>query len=1731
MYPRALKMTLKPRHISAGYPLITTLLCVSRKDFFTANWMAVVESCYQKFNKVKEPLLSYFLFRCTESTSITYKKLDAVIKTLFPPFRRAVYPSDTSLDHFILITYFALMRDVELGTKKVLFYLLNTEAGPTTSTSHNLDLINPERMIIGLSAFRLALADLEKNISRPPFPVDSDMANCSLSISGSADVFSGPIRAVKSDVMEKVEEIISKTLISLDQTVGRLLVLDEKNIILRPMNGSSMTNSVSANSHYHYNPINPSSFDTTGPQIHHSYMHFSVSYTKDKQPYFDVIKTIVDSMPRLMPAGMPLPKLVEIVTRYTVHTDPEVIKSASKALLRIAAQIDSQTVVAGYARFISKIEDKFSDVIQSLSHAEDGGVMKLYVGLLTSWLDHLDLGHLELRGSMDLSKPLDLVQETESNGLLFMCSHSAGIRHYAMEILKTSSHLTDLLQRVTPTISRPLHSLLVSIDKDISATDTLFGQVLTPEMKNRILYHQRRGVEVVFQIAKSEYPADTILWNQLLFPEMVKRSFALYPNIVAHCRLNICSRLVQIQPSIQAWLETPGATGTLSMTKNQKAASSETIEQWRLYLIFACATAVPIEHEDHKGIWSGRPKGTIERIPRDLFRFILPYLSCEHRQIRESAIEGLGHTHPQVYSCLIAELEPYIKTVLDDGKQRNNQKPYQNKRSKKHDRLRISLMHVLERTSYCLPVNKDMMHVIMSYIKETKSFLKDSEVQLEWEYQRLRIYLCGLVEHLYESILQLDDPTLIMSFETRSSLFKMFEEWCGYGVAAELAQQRHVTMMQDVIEQCKDMRDKSSMKQLMEEERKALESACLSAMAMLCRGPLYAYLGQKKGKQGLIQFDTLNILKWIDAIFESRDPKYYAIARQALEAVMLYHQDQAALLDDIIEQCYAGNPKLEFTQGYFQALAHIVTQVEDYPYHIHQIMCLALFKSGDAKKSIRKTAIELLRVVEDRVFSESCAKEYEIGITNSLPAIYKHTQTLLSARLALDHPEQTYSVLSEITQRFEHISPNSQRSVLMHLLPWYRKVDLGSQDDLSASAFMVLSNLFYITIKFGDMYVKETSALWSQLVDHGRNVRAILVYLLDMGQEKRNPWFVIYAQRVFVYLSRTHAFPTVIEETIAEISPRSMVPHTKQTSMRHANAFPLLFVADMELPSYPKKPLFSRGQLAMIYLVDLATEAGADLAPHLPLLVHTLFVQLDHFTSIVCDQARCFLINLIHSIVVRQQAVGSEASQKASETIQWLMAKEGKRLWAYENITPENRHVASELELRDLVGRVVELFTYEDIGWRQRWGETALKWATCCSVRHIACRSFQCFRALMPSFNQHMLADMLARLSKTIADTSEEIRGFALEIILTLTQVAKAMDRAHMEQFPQLFWTAVACLYSPYESEHCEGLVLLDIIFTKLEFNPKLAESFPKEWSSEFDGLQPLLLKGLQFSSVEEKTFELLRLVCMQDHYLPLVDPTETRLMYLILASIPRLLHGLDDEKGIDPAAVQLAGSLVDLMEVYGLPTVQRILATYPIQKNKFQEEFLKQILSSMRDVFLVEYCQQAFMFSLLLVKNKIPYYREKGLLLVENLVPYVTGKMFPADIVIDIAALNPLLELVSTPYCERALAIFNSEIHTVMNEEPVSELIWGTNNFMTSAEMTRRNIHAVVYECSSILPIEHNIQFSLEDYSVDEGRYPGHESDDLMNALKDLDDFFNEDGEPISPSTSNQLKHGSHME
>lgn len=59
IYPKAYKMTLKPRHTAVAYVLATTVMCMSKRDFFLQNWFGFVEMCWQKM-KVSLHFMQYF---------------------------------------------------------------------------------------------------------------------------------------------------------------------------------------------------------------------------------------------------------------------------------------------------------------------------------------------------------------------------------------------------------------------------------------------------------------------------------------------------------------------------------------------------------------------------------------------------------------------------------------------------------------------------------------------------------------------------------------------------------------------------------------------------------------------------------------------------------------------------------------------------------------------------------------------------------------------------------------------------------------------------------------------------------------------------------------------------------------------------------------------------------------------------------------------------------------------------------------------------------------------------------------------------------------------------------------------------------------------------------------------------------------------------------------------------------------------------------------------------------------------------------------------------------------------------------------------------------------------------------------------------------------------------------------------------------------------------------------
>ncbi|KAG0244404.1 Cell morphogenesis protein PAG1 [Actinomortierella wolfii] len=1698
LYPKARKMSYKPRHSQVAFPLVTILLCVSKKDFFFRHFTSVFDFFREKFKEKATRAISascmvqlmwVFLFRYSDGTNSTFRTLDTLIKTLFPGNRKAASLMDGYLWQFVRIVHFIGIKHTDYATESIIFPLLSLDQlSNVIFTNLTLDMISPERMTVAIRAFMLILADLEKGGSTPKFPA---MADVGLS---AADEFSSDLlepriinRAGMKDTYEQVTAVLGKIAIVCDRNYGHTLILDEKYTTTRSMFSAAA--------------IMATATGDSASLVVHQYSTFAVSYSKEKQIYFDLMSSCVNCFPRCMPSGIPLMKLVEMLSRYTAHVDPDVRKGSCAALVRIARQCNSQVVLTGYAAFLSTIEDRLSELLAGLvssnagsgstsSSQQEEGLLSIYIKILEACIkekcsksqqageadyprmnssttgaplasDAFRFAHPSLTPEVSLETQ---VRETEEIGLLFLCNQQHAIRREAIRILKLAASAELMMEQangspngsygesnkeiVLPAsvsvrprteITRVYHILQAAAPELLQIDE--YGNALpectlaTHELIRLQVHHQKGQSEVFSQLAESEHDVDVGIW-QYCFPRLISKIFKHFPEVCEPCLEMVSKRLMQIYPAIVTTTDVVPNTTLASKfsIKTTQVATDELVEQWRLYLVFVCSTMTKIDHQTSTHQGHGRKKSApSEKITcaRDLFRLILPLLHSDRTIIREAVVDALGRINSHLYKALLEDLQPFLFMVHEEFRSKNGIKPpYQGKRNKKIDRLRVEIARILALTapllkSPSLVHDEHILSSLMGYVKETLLFLLDSEVQHEWEYVRLRTHFCGFVSHLHNAISEVGGPETTMPFDLRLALFRLFEDWCGHGPNSFAGDNRSYWFGMDLV---KDEETQRS-------DKAALEFAALSAMASLCQGPITNPSSQPKVDRSRSSFNIVDVFKWIDSVFSSPDTKLHPIAQRALEALLVYNQDQVRLLEDAIHQCYTGDQNQKFTQGHFSALVDIVVRIESYPCHVHQMLSLALFKCGDTSIHIRSLAIKLLKVIEARYFADPCVGEYEIGIINRLPTIYRQAQFVLSARLAQDCPEQTYYLLSETMMRFNSVSLAWQGEMLRYITPWLGNVELlvDDDDELSVTSLMVLTNLFYLTIKYGDEHVKEIENLWVQLVagDNYSNIRPIIVFLLDLGLEKRAPGFVPPAKKVIVFLGRTSVCSQMVRVLVNEISPKAMVPKLKQERNGQPANASSFYLANLDevLDGVGNRPAFSRGQLATVLLVDLAVEAGAELRCHLPLLLQALFVQLDHYTALICDQTRSLLVHLIHSIIIRESR-SIEIIDSSTELVDFLSSKEGKPLWAYDDIITYNMRDSPELQ--SLVLRTVQLFESSEEDIRQQWGETALQWATACPVRHIACRSFQIFRTIAPGFNQHMLADMLARLSNTIADKSQEIQAFAMEILVSLQSIMERFDAAAMMQFPQIFWAAIACLYTGHEHEYNEGLKIIEMVLNRLDvMDPATLEFllsyFPQQWDSAFTGIQPLLLKGLRSTLTEQGSLRLLRRLLFVPEK-AFIDLSESRIIFLFLGVLPTLAHGLETGN-VTEDCYHWARDVSTLAERDGYQGVVHLLNVYAKKLFRNKDDFWRQVSNLLRDLFAPELQAEIMVFLLRLLYHSPDIYKHASLRCLKVLIPYVDVSR-PECYEIGPELVLPLLRLLQTDFSKDALEVLDAAMN-----------------------------------------------------------------------------------------------------
>ncbi|GAB7361673.1 hypothetical protein MBLNU230_g1723t1 [Neophaeotheca triangularis] len=1838
--PKVTTMLAKADHWPYVYPLQAVMLCVSPAETFMSQWLSIVTSFQPKARdragrshslKAICRLVWRYLYRMNDGVNAMQRKLDEIVKLVFQGGKRFLISTDPIIaDPLIQLIRIIGFRHQDLCFRTIIFPLMNSELFANADRDLKIESLDPEKTVIAIRAFLAVMSDLEKG-EAPPFPItfecDSLMDTQSRTpavhrrtrsqgfavSAGRTERLSRPVMTanfndVAKDYYGRFCKILGHLTIICDNTFGGQAVLDEKyptHNVKTPMAEAFTFNKRD-------DAMNP---------------------TDLRQHYYDLLHVAVEALPRCLSPHLPINSLVNLLCTGTAHVQSHIANSSAQSLKSIARQSHAQPVTVGFARFIFKFDDRYATVsdggLLGPGHIEN--TLKLYVELLEIWIDDiqqrtrkavLEPSDSEEPGSrqlpLDMSSILAQVDEIEAHGLFFLCSPSRAVRAVAINVLRLITKFETAL------VGKPSTRIISILDGSSQQVIDVNDERLSLAERSRLQRGLRRSNVngTLVELCSSDGSPDASLWFKA-FPTLVRLSSEICAHAVVLTREIVCKRLSHSFDTIKELAgdtrQTPYAAFEQAFTTgrpNARLTSSQPkiiIDQWKLHLIFACTTLTNIgggqnQNHGHQPVSSQNSQHTRKSSKSsstsqdkiasasELFPQVVRFLSAHNPSVRKAAALGLSATNATLFQTLLECLQPQVQKCKSEAQgrlnthQRSMSSP---RRGYETDNLRTEITHLLSLTCHLLHdpaviADEYVLGYIVDYAKHLRIFLSDAEVQGQTEFQPLRTHYCTLSETLYEVTRKLKDSSRWMSFQSRQATFALMENWCGFSPNESHLRRQEDNMRSRVAEREQDSNQKivDATQRIVdanqriadakfEKDRTELQTAALNAMAALCAGPLNFVADNKV----LMQFDVRRIFSWVNAIFETPSDRTHAIGRKALQNLIVHNMDQPYLMAQTMRMCYIARLPKALT-SYFEVVTQVLTDKTNVTTPFWKILCAGLYTLGNEDSQIRMKSARVLRTLEERQGKTSKLQDLDISVSDKTTAVYKLAQFEISRRLSRQHPELAFHVFSEFSAYFNELQPDHQRNMVSGMLPWIQTIELQLDPNggPTPTSYMLLVNLFEITVKSSITLHNEIQALWQALATgpYGGNVQLVLEFIIAVCLDKKEQNFVIYAKQIVVFLSSTPAGAKVVEYLLLQICPRTMVAERKPPIHAPQDTAGLPYIADLAtaLPSGTKQSGLSLGQLSMILLVDLIVSPTQLPADTVPTLLQVILVQWDQYTSIVQDQAREMLVHMIHELVISKIEPGSTKPDKKSieDFIESVRRHDQKITWSYADseIRPgEENGLAVSEPMAYVVEEVVRIFSVTYPGIREEWGKVTLAWATSCAVRHVACRSFQIFRCISTTLDQQMLADMLARLSNTIADDeNHDYLVFSLEILTTLRSIIDALEPMALLQYGQLFWTTCACLDTIFENEFQEGLSMLQLLLSKMDLSDPAALDMlrrkqPPTWEGGFYGVHALIYKGVRSSRSTYRSLQVMeRLIKFPSNDIVGADD---RLLFTILANLPRYLRHFNDPLE-DAGCFESADTLAFAAEGQALFDIAKALRGFATMRYRNERDFLAHTIAACRAAFFPSLEFSSLVFLLGMVNNQTDWFKVKSMQVL-SVILSDTDMRKPEIASQGPDLISPLLRLLQTEHCQQALGVLDNVIDmtgTPLDNKHLRMSMAGSHTSRATRKeydntkslygipeesgwsipmpaihsaRTRSNVHAVFYTLAEHgngdpqpstttpeIPFEHD-EYQTDTYfgehaatiQSDDMRLDGNMGD-LAMKLDSLDDFFDEESDTTSP-------------
>uniref|UniRef100_A0A671YAB3 Furry homolog, like n=1 Tax=Sparus aurata TaxID=8175 RepID=A0A671YAB3_SPAAU len=1159
LYQTTFELSSRKKHSLALYPLVTCLLCVSQKQFFLNNWHIFLQNCLSHL-KNKDPKMSrvaleslyrllwvYIIRIKCESNTVTQSRLLSIVSALFPKGSRSVVPRDTPLNIFVKIIQFIAQERLDFAMKEIIYDLL------CVGKSHKTFAINPERMNIGLRAFLVIADSLQQKDGEPPMPTTGIIMPSGNTLRVKKIFLNTTLTDEEAKCIgmslyyPQVRKALDNILRHLDKEVGRSM---------------SMTNVQMSNKE---------------PED---------MITGERKPKIDLFRTCVAAIPRLIPDGMSRQDLIELLAKLTIHMDEELRGLAFTTLQALMVDFPEwrEDVLSGFVYFIVR---EVTDVHPTLLD----NAVKMLLQLISQWRQAVccekfrlifnsksfkqgsSSGHSLSLERTPVSGVLHLV---EGLALVVLCSCRPATRRLAVNVLKEVRALHTALG-----IGKGDEELAIDVMDRLSASVLESFIHLTGADQTNLLYCPS-GIDLQTLAEWSSSPishqfdvvSPSHIWvfahvTQGQDPWVISfSSYLRQENLPKHCptALNYAwmfayTRLQLLSPQVD--INSPINAKKL----NSLNSSDSYIGLWRNYLILCCSSASSSPSMCSSSSTSGSvrcsPPETLASTPdsgysydskivgtpspSSLFKHIVPMMRSESMDITESLVLGLGRTNPVAFRELIEELNPIIKEALE-------RRPENMKRRRRRDILRVQLVRIFELladagviTSGGLDGESHSLNsTLLEYVDLTRQLLEAENDKDSDTLKDIRCHFSALVANIIQNVPVHQRRTIFPQQSLRHSLFMLFSHWAG-----------PFSIMFTPLDRYSDRNMQINRHQY----------CALKAMsAVLCCGPVADNVGLSSDGY---------LYKWLDNILDSQDKKVHQLGCEAVMLLLELNPDQSNLMFWAVDRCYTGSRRV--AAGCFRAIANVFHN-RDYQFDTVVLLNLILFKAADSSREIYEVAMQLLQILEPKLFRY--AHKLEILRTDGiltppspLPHLYSVSYYQLSEELARTYPELTLPIFSEVSQRIQTAHPGGRQVMLHYLLPWMNNVELvdfkpaarrpedcgsGEEDEdvhereimmvnsrrwlrgegwgSPRATTMVLNNLMFMTAKYGDEFAwSEIENVWTTLADSWpKNLKIILHFLISMSGVNSDPSLLPYVKRVVVYLGRDKTMQ-LLEELMCEL--------------------------------------------------------------------------------------------------------------------------------------------------------------------------------------------------------------------------------------------------------------------------------------------------------------------------------------------------------------------------------------------------------------------------------------------------------------------------------------------------------------------------------------------------------------------------------------------------------------------